>query len=283
MNRIAGFIKLVRPINGLMMGFAVIVGASLVLEEPLTAEIMFRLLLGYVTAFTLAGASMAINDYYDREIDRINEPNRPIPSGLVKPRESLIFASFLAIIGFAAAVLTNFPCSVIAIFSLAVSVAYATKGKQTGLFGNFLVSACVAIPFIYGSFVVGQSLGMKAVFFAALAFLSNTGREVTKGIVDVEGDKTKGIQTVAVSHGKKTAAYVASSFFLSAVFSSFLPPLLGLVSIWFIPFVAAADLGFTISSFMLIRDPSRENARKTKNLAMLWMTLGMISFFAGTI
>ncbi len=283
MSRAFGFIRLIRPVNGLMMGFAVIVGASLVLAEPISPELALKLLFGFVTAFTLTSASMAINDYYDREIDKVNEPNRPIPSGLVKPNESLAFAAILTVVGVVAAFLTNMVCLLVATVSWIVSVAYATKGKRTGLLGNFLVSSCVAIPFIYGSLVIEQSLGLEAVFFAALAFLSNTGREVAKGIVDVEGDKAKGMRTVAVSRGAEAAAYVASGFFLSAVLLSFLPPLLGLVSAWFVPFVAIADLGFTGSSVMLVRDSSRENARKIKNMALLWMMFSMFSFLAGSL
>jgi len=283
MERVAGFVRLVRPVNGLMMGFAVIVGASLVLTEPLSMVLALRLLLGFVTGFMLTSASMALNDYYDREIDRINEPNRPIPEGLIKPGESLAFAALLTLIGFAAAFFTNLLCLGVAVMSWVVSVTYNTKGKRTGLPGNFLVSLCVAMPFIYGSFVMGQSLGLKAVLFAALAFLATSGREVTKGIVDVEGDKTKEVRTVAISHGGKAAAYLASGFFLSAVLLSFLPIFLGLVSMWFIPFVAIADLGFTASSATLVNDYSRENARRTKNMVMLWMTFSMVSFFAGSL
>jgi len=170
----------------------------------------------------------------------------------------------------------------VAAVSLLISVAYVTKGKKTGLPGNFLVSACVAISFVYGSFVVGQGLTLKVLLFAALAFLSNTGREVAKGIVDVEGDRTKGMRTVMVVNGGKVACVVSSCFFLSAVFLSLFPWLLGLVSIWYVPFVVVADVGFAASSIMLVQNHSRENARRIKNLALVWMLLGMMSFFAGT-
>jgi geranylgeranylglycerol-phosphate geranylgeranyltransferase len=72
MGKLMGFLQLIRPLNCLMMGFAVIVGAFLVSPLNFTTN----LLLGFVTAFSLTAASMAINDYYDREIDAINEPNR---------------------------------------------------------------------------------------------------------------------------------------------------------------------------------------------------------------
>jgi len=141
----------------------------------------------------------------------------------------------------------------------------------------------VAIPFIYGSFVVGQGFTLKILLFATLAFLSITGREVAKGIVDVEGDRAKGMRTVMVVHGGKVASLVSSCFFLSAVFLSLFPWLLGLVRIWYVPFVIIADLGFVDSSVMLVKNPSRENARRIKNLVMIWMLLGMIAFFFGAL
>ncbi len=285
MSRAFGFVRLLRPVNGLMMGLAVVVGASLALAEPFSTAVALNLMLGFITAFTLSGASMAINDYYDYEIDKINEPNRPIPSGIVKHRESIVFAFILILMGLAASALTT-PFSpmllTVAVLSLLLSVTYVTKGKKTGLPGNFLVSACVAIPFIYGSFVVGQGF-IKVLLFAALAFLSNTGREVAKGIVDAEGDRTKGMRTVMVVHGDKVASIVASCFFLSAVIFSLLPWLLGLVSIWYVLLVIVTDIGFAASSVMLVQNYSRENARRIKNLALVWMLLGIVSFFAGTL
>ena len=217
MIKVAGFVKLVRPVNCLMMGFAVIVGASLVLAEPVTFELGVSLILGFVSGFTLMAASMAINDYYDLEIDRVNEPGRPLPEGVVKPREALVLAALLTVVGLAAAFGTSLYCLGLATVAWVVAVSYNTLGKRTGLPGNFLVGACMAIPFLYGSIVVKNRLDNTALLFAAMAFLSGTGREVAKGIVDVEGDKSRGIRTVAISHGGKAAAILASLLFLSAV------------------------------------------------------------------
>lgn len=286
MGKAAGFIRLLRPINSLMMGLAVVVGAYLALAEPLSVDVALNLLLGFVTAFMLSGASMAINDCCDYDIDKINEPSRPLPSGIVKRREGMIFAVTVAFLGLSASALVSPPSPMpilIATVSLAVSVAYATRGKKTGLPGNFLVSACVAIPFVYGSYIVGQDLSMKVLLFSTLAFLSNTGREVAKGIVDAEGDKARGMRTVMVAHGSKTASAVSSGFFLSSVFLSLVPWALGVVSFWYVPFIAVADAGFSVSSILLVRNPSRENARRIKNLVLVWMLLGLVSFFAGTL
>jgi len=287
MDKLSGYLRLMRPVNCLMMGFAVIVGAALA-SPKLTNVLWSNLLYGFITGFMLTAASMAINDYYDREIDTINEPNRPIPSGVIKPKEALVFAFILTSIGFAAAYLTNptnFICLITAIITWTISVTYVTVGKRTGLLGNFLVSLCVAIPLLYGNLAVTNTIKLNVLIFASMAFLSNTGREITKGIVDVKGDKMQNVKTLAVRFGEKKAAVAAALFYLSAVLLSPTPLLLNppLVSLWFIPLVAVTDFGLAASSFMLLKDYSRENARKVKKIVLLWLIVGLLAFFLGAL
>jgi geranylgeranylglycerol-phosphate geranylgeranyltransferase len=266
------------------MGFAVIVGAALTFSGNLIMTWNFlEVALGFITGFTLTAASMTVNDYYDREIDAVNEPGRPIPSGAVKPKQALISAGILSGIGFIAAILTNLSCLVIAIFAYLVLIVYVTVGKRTGLPGNFLVSVCVSVPFIYGSAVILSGVGLNVAFFVAMVFLSNTGREITKGIVDVDGDRSKGVRTLAVQHGEKRAAIAGALFYLSAVALSPLPWIMNVVSVWYLPLVTVTDLGLIVSSVMLLRDCSRENARKIKKTVLLWFMFGLLSFIAGSI
>jgi geranylgeranylglycerol-phosphate geranylgeranyltransferase len=276
MGKLMGFLQLIRPLNCLMMGFAVIVGASLVSPLKFTTN----LLLGFVTSFSLTAASMAINDYYDREIDAINEPNRPIPRGDVNPKEALIFVVTLTIIGLIAAFETNMPSLLVAVIAIIISITYINIGKGTGLPGNFLVSATVVIPFVYGGLTVGQ-IETSTLLFVAIAFLSNTGREVTKGIVDVEGDRSHNIKTIAVTYGERKAAAAAAVFALFAVCLSPLPWLWGLVSDCFLPPVLLTDIGMLVSSIMLLRNYSRKNAKRIKNLSLVWFTTGLVGFILG--
>lgn len=284
MRKVAGLIRLMRPINCSMMGLAVIVGAIISARDlAVVNDSLSGLMLGFITAFTLTGASMAINDYYDRDIDAINEPSRPIPSGLIKPMESLFFAAALTFIGLASAAFTCIPCLLTAIASWIISATYSTVGKRTGLPGNFLVSTCISVPFIYGSLALKSLIDLNIVFFAALAFLANTGREITKGIADVEGDKIRGVRTLAISHGARGAAYASSAFFILAVLLSPIPAILGLMHIWFLPPLILADIGFTWSSLSLIREHTKENAKRIKKITLIWMMLSLIAFIAGTI
>lgn len=277
-----GYLRLIRPINCMMMGFAVIVGAALIKGIDLFS-LELNLICGFITGFTLTGASMAINDYYDREIDIINEPTRPIPSRSVTPKGALTLAGILTIMGLTAAYLTSTLCLVTAIFASVVFIVYTTVGKRSGLPGNLLVSVCVFIPFIYGSIAATSELRLNVLFFAAMAFLSDTGREVTKGIVDVQGDRTQNVKTLAVRYGEKNAAATAALLYLGAAALSPMPWLLGLVSVWFIPPVAITDLGLVVSSFMLLKDYSREGARKVKTVVLALFIVGLLGFLLGTL
>ena len=280
MEKPVAYVRLTRPLNCVMMGVAVVIGSVLAASKNLSG-VWLKLVLGFLTGFLLTAASMAINDYWDREIDAVNEPKRPIPSGAVKPREALAFAFFLTAAGFLAAYFTNFWCSLIAIIAMLISVAYTTMWKRSGLPGNFLVSACVATPFIYGSLAATNRLEPNVLIFASIVFFSVTGREIAKGIVDVQGDRLRNVRTMSVRYGEKTAAIFAAFFFLFAVALSPIPWLMGLVSVWFIPFVVITDSGLVVCSFMLLKNYSRENARKVKNSVLFFFIFGLLAFVAG--
>jgi geranylgeranylglycerol-phosphate geranylgeranyltransferase len=138
----------------------------------------------------------------------------------------------------------------------------------------------VAVPFIYGM-AIASKFELNVAFFASLAFLSNTGREVTKGIVDVKGDNKAHVKTMAVRFGERKAALAAAIFYLSAVILSPIPWILHLVSFWFIPPVLVTDVGLAAASFMLIREPSRENARRIKKTVLFLFIMGLLGFILG--
>jgi geranylgeranylglycerol-phosphate geranylgeranyltransferase len=282
MGKAKALVQLMRPINCVMMGFAVFVGAVLASPAFAVGE-WLKIVFGFLTGFMLCAAAMVVNDFYDRKIDAVNEPSRPIPSGVVSGREALALVFILTIVGFVFAVLTSLLCLGVAAISWVIVVTYVTAGKRTGLPGNFLVSACVATPFIYGSFAVLDWVPLNVWLFASMAFLSNTGREITKGIVDVKGDFEGNVKTIAVRYGERNSAAVAVVFYILAVALTPIPWILALVSFWFIPVVVLTDVGFVVSSALLLKDYSRENARKIKKIVLLWFVTGLLAFVLGSL
>ncbi len=274
------YIEIMRPVNSIMVGVAIIVGALITGGVTLLRYWMI-LLYSFITGFTLTGASMAINDYYDRKIDAINEPKRPIPSGRVTPENAVIFTGLLSLIGLASAWQVSISAFIIALFAWILMMLYSMWGKKTGFLGNLMVSTCIALPFIYGGYLSGKI--WASLSFSLLAFLSNTGREITKGIVDIQGDKAAGVNTIAVAYGAVRAADIATLFFIGAVASSVIPVYLHLVSYWYIPFVLTTDIGLVTCSYQIIADPSRETSRKIKTRILYLMLMGLIGFAAGSL
>jgi geranylgeranylglycerol-phosphate geranylgeranyltransferase len=180
MAKIEGLLRLIRPLNCTVMSFAVLVGASLTGLGNLE---WINLLFGAITAFTLTGAAMAVNDYYDYDIDKINEPNRPIPSGQVSLKASLVTTAVLTLVGLSSAFIISLFCLLFATVTWIIMVTYTTIGKRAGFPGNLLVSACVAAPFLFGSIIATNTITINILLFSSMAFLSNTGREIAKGIV----------------------------------------------------------------------------------------------------
>ncbi len=280
MGNPADYLEIMRPINSIMVGIAIIVGAVITGGFDLINDPSI-LLYSFLTGFTLSGASMAINDYYDRAIDAINEPKRPIPSGRVSPQGAVVLTLILSVIGLFSSWLISWGAFGVAVFAWVIMMFYSMWGKKKGFLGNLMVSTCIALPFIYGGLLSGQVWASFS--FSLIAFLSNTGREVTKGIVDIQGDKSAGVNTVAVVYGATRAADVATLFFIAAVASSVIPVYLSLVSYWYIPFVLMTDVGLIVSSYQIVADPSRKTSRSIKTRILYLMLIGLIGFATGSL
>ena len=106
MKRFKAFLDLTRPPNGLLMFIAVLAGVALSDTKSLDP---MRLLLAFIVSYTLNGSSMGFNDYFDRDVDKVNAPHRPIPSGLIAPGEALVFSSALCAAGRADRAATSTP------------------------------------------------------------------------------------------------------------------------------------------------------------------------------
>ncbi|MGB9830539.1 MAG: geranylgeranylglycerol-phosphate geranylgeranyltransferase, partial [Fervidicoccus fontis] len=211
-EKIKAYIEIIRIPNSFMMGLAVLVGVLIANHEYfLNFRNYLTILSGFATGFFLTASSMVFNDYNDREIDLINQPSRPIPSKRIGEREALSYGILLSLIGIISSLYTGLYTFAIAILTFGIALLYNFWGKKTGLIGNFMVSYSVTIPLIYGAVMI-NSFTFKIMIFASMVFLTNTGREIIKGIADIAGDSVKGIRTIAVKYGAKRASIVASWF-----------------------------------------------------------------------
>jgi geranylgeranylglycerol-phosphate geranylgeranyltransferase len=119
---------------GVLIAYNIISGTAGQIPFPLQEIIYVALVVCLVT-----GAGNAINDYYDIEIDRINKPERPIPSGRISKSKALYFSILLFASGTVIAFFINTICGVIALFNSLLLVYYAATLKRTVLIGNLSV------------------------------------------------------------------------------------------------------------------------------------------------
>jgi geranylgeranylglycerol-phosphate geranylgeranyltransferase len=274
------FFSILRPINCAMIGFAVIVGAFV--SKPATVH-PASLALGFITGFAICAYSMVINDYYDVEVDRVNQPSRPLPSGAVTMKSALVLAVAMLVIGLAAAVaLLDVAAVAIALLYALLSWLYNFRAKKYGLSGNLIVASSLAIPFIYGGVAAGGSVASSLLLFmAGTAFLSGVGREVVKAMADTVGDEKRGIRSFARVHGMKAAAVLGAAFFLASVVSSLLPLVLISVSIFYKVGVVVPDVVFIYLAYAILRKPTGEGALVVKTRALFGMLVGLIVFIGG--
>jgi len=275
---LSGILTLIRPLNSTMVGFAVIVG---MVVSGFTKMSYLSAALGFLTGFLISGYSMIINDRYDIEVDRVNNPNRPLVKGSVSIKEAEVAAVTLLVLGLATSILLGWLTLFIAALFALIAWLYNYRVKRYGLLGNMLVSASVAIPYIYGAVAIGAADEPLIYFLALTSFLAGLGREVVKTICDVKGDEIRDVRSVARVWGAGAAAKVSSIFFISAILTSLLPIMLGLLGLTYGILVSAPICIFIALTIKILRDSSAESAYLVKRVALLGMLLGLIAFMVG--
>ena len=277
-----GLLDLIRPVNCVMIGFAVIVGAFV--SKP-TSMPWLQLALGFFTGFFICAYSMSVNDIYDLEVDRVNRPDRPIPSGRVSVRQASTLSLTMLVAGLACTVLSFIPLAVVIALAYAfLSWLYNARAKRTGLPGNLIVASSLAIPFIYGGAVSGGSIwGSLLLMMALTAFFSGVGREVVKSMADVEGDAKREISSLARTRGLGVASRVGALFFMLAVLTSWVPLATGLANQAYTYGVIIPDVIFIYLAVTILLHCDPQNAYRVKRVALAGMTVGLLVFIGGAV
>ena len=162
----------------------------------------------------VCGTSQAVNDWFDRHVDAINEPGRPIPSGRVPGRWGIYIAVGWTALSLAVALVLGPWIAVAAVIGLALAWAYSTppiRLKRNGWWGNLAVGACYeGLPWFAGAAVMAATFpDWRVVGVAALYSLGAHGIMTLNDFKSVEGDRTMGIGTLPVRLGVGRAVRVA--------------------------------------------------------------------------
>ncbi|MES3160063.1 MAG: geranylgeranylglycerol-phosphate geranylgeranyltransferase [Halorubrum sp.] len=254
-DTLRGGLELTRPANCVAAAVLTAIGAFV---AGVGEAVEPTLIAAVTTALAVAGGN-AINDYFDREIDAINQPDRAIPRGAVSPRGALAFALCLFAGAVGLAVLLPLAAVVIAAINLGALVTYTTIFKGTPGFGNALVGYLVGSTFLFGGAAVG-SLDTPVVL-AALAGVSTFTREVIKDVEDIAGDREEGLRTLPIAIGERRALWLATAALVVAVAVSPLPYFLGTFGAAYLIVVVLADAVMMYACYEAFSDPTAAQRR----------------------
>ena len=271
--RLAGFFTITRPVNSIVAGLAAIV-AYLIATGSLIPETVF--LFAIVAFITAAGNTM--NDFFDADIDAVNRPDRPIPSGAVSRISARGFAITLFLAGILLSLFTNPICIGITIVNSLILIAYAAKLKRMPLPGNIAVAYLSASIFLFGGGFAGWDGLIHIIPIAAITFFAMLSRELLKAAEDVEGDRAGRADTVPLRIGiRKTTVFALISTVL-AVMASFIPYVWW--GAWYLGGIIAVDIIVIIAALRSLHceTPACVKASKASSLLKAGMFASLIVF-----
>ncbi|OGC75880.1 MAG: hypothetical protein A2145_07115 [candidate division Zixibacteria bacterium RBG_16_40_9] len=278
MPRLKAYLSLVRVDNLILTFLSVLVGAYLESGEILYSSIW----IAGLSAIFLAAGGYVINDFWDKEIDKINKPHRPLPAGLVSPKTAWYLSFLLFLLGIISACLVNHYVLIVSIATAIFLFFYSFKLKKTFMLGNILVSFWISLAFIYGGLVFPKvSLSLIP---AHLAFFFHWGREIVKDLQDREGDQTFWARTVPIYWGIKKTMVLVTAIFGSLILLSGVPYFLKIFN-WryLILVILGVDLVLIYVIISLWKDWSKENLARLSGILKLDMLMGLLAIVMAKI
>ena len=218
-TKLFAHLETMRPYTVIWCGLVSLAGACLSWQgfPPLHLALLtfFVPVMGWI-------AGLYLSDFLDRDLDKIEKPHRPIPSGRISPYEALAVGSIYAIIGTVFSWYIGLR-SFLLVFVVALLVlSYTSIAKSRGLFGHITRGVVTVAAYLYGVFSSPASLEAIPIYiwFLAPVFLFHDANSNLVGAIrDMEGDKKGGYKTIPVKYGLK------KSIILSAVLTCIWFPL----------------------------------------------------------
>lgn len=212
-------LQLMKPITWIPLIWGVVCGAASSGHYTWTIEnVLIAAACMLMSGPLLTGYTQTLNDYYDRELDAINEPYRPIPSGAISVPQVvtqilvLLIGGILIAMGLDLWAHHSFPTitvlTIIGVFLAYIYSAPPLKLKQNGWLGNYALGASyITLPWSAGQALFGE-LNATIVILTMFYSLAGLGIAVVNDFKSVEGDRQLGLKSLPVMFGVQTAAWI---------------------------------------------------------------------------
>ena len=274
-KKVKGLLTLFRFELPFAAGVSVLMGEILALGKfPSISEA----LLGFFSVFFISASALILNDYFDVEIDKVNAPFRPIPSGLVTRREVLLLSIAVTILGLLISLLAGLLVFVVAVPVWLVGFLYNWRFKKAGLIGNLMVCFSVGMTFIFGGLVVGLPFEKMVWYFALIGFLIDLGQEISVDALDAKGDSLAGSRSLAILWGVEPVIKLGSVIFFFVIGLSLIPFFLGWMESIYLTPILLMDLVILFGTIRLLGSKDEKPRRKYARLIYFGGILGMVFF-----
>ena len=285
-SRIKGYLLLTRPHNLAALVVTTLIG-WLTVATAFPTNQLINPLYPIGTVLLVAAGGYVINDYFDYEVDLINKPYRPIPSGAVSRGEALSLSIFLGVSGVIIATPSGPVTTLFAAGNGLLIYLYSYKLKELGFIGNLVVAYEGASSIIYGAvaaleFSGGLSLTYVPLIPSIYAFLLLLGREVVKTIEDYRADEVREVKSIPRLFGVKAASYLSASLLAGVTALSPIPYFKG-YGLMYLSLALLTDALLIHSVIKLVRIPLSKGfevvAGKLRSVLKVAIFTGSMAFF----
>lgn len=242
MIRVIDYVSTARPLNSIGTGLGITLISSMFSGWRLGFD---RVLIGFITGFAGTSSAMMINDYVDREVDRINKPWKPIPRGCINPNVVLTAGVSMLVLVVLLNSALGLELFLVTLFYATVSVAYSFLRRFW--WSQLLVPLSTTSIVVYSYFSSGKPIEFLKVtlILSASIYLANLAREVVKALQDYEGDRRVGYSTIPIKFGGKTSIVVSITSGSIAVALNYIVCLIYKTSLIYVVLVTVANVVFT--------------------------------------
>ena len=211
---------LVAPALGFMSGSLTAVGAAP--REPWSAALLIAPFIGSAMAAALNSGNNALNQIYDLDIDRVNKPTRPLPSGRLTIAQAWWFTNVMYLVALVLAWLVapggRHECFWLVAVAVVCTYLYSVppfRTKRLGIWANVTIAIPRGVLLkVAGWSAVKTVFGTEPWYIGAIFGLFLLGATTTKDFADMDGDRRGGCRTLPIQYGVRRAAWLISPSFV---------------------------------------------------------------------
>jgi len=237
------------------------------------------ILISIASMFSCAAGNV-INDIFDFDIDKINRPDRELPSGRLTIQQARIIYFFLIAASLFLAAAAGLKFFIFVLCANILLFFYSHSLKKIVLAGNITVSIATALPLIIGGMAADNV--NDVIIPAVFAFFVNFIREIIKDVEDAKGDKLGNSNSLAIKWGEKKAIKIFSTVTLFFMLLTTFPFFFDLYRIeYFLIIMIVVNPLFVYILKILFNSPELASYRKASSLIKLNMLFGIVAIVAG--